>query len=323
MNAIRPFRPDDRAAVTDIRNADLPPHQRGTVREWEERDARMTGGEVFLRLCVGEPSPLAFLEVEDAGTFPGAQPGVCWMTLHVARNCRRQGLGSALYARALAFADERAARRLRTSFPERSGDEPALSFLSRRGFVEFERERPSYLDLAAYDPAPLASAVARAEALGIRLVAYADLPDTDENRHKLWRLDADLERDMPRNDTEPYEDVPFAQYVKQWTRPEWEPRAVILAVTPDGEWAGVTQLMFQQGTGVAWTNVTGVKREWRGRGIATALKARVMEAALARNCRIITTENDISNGPMIAINTKMGFVPDAPWLVYDKTLREG
>src|SRR5689334_16612913 len=87
VQAIRPFRPEDRAAVIAIKNADRPAHQQGTVEEWEAEDALRTGREVFLRLVVGEPV-VAYLSITDWGTLPGPMPGVCGFGLIVASTHR-------------------------------------------------------------------------------------------------------------------------------------------------------------------------------------------------------------------------------------------
>ncbi len=65
---------------------------------------------------------------------------------------------------------------------------------------------------------------------------------------------------------------------------------------------------------------TGVLPAYRGRGIAMALKLRAIEAAIARGCPLITTENHEDNAPMRAINRKIGFVPDSPGVSYSKAL---
>ncbi len=320
--SIRPFRPEDRAAIRTIQNQDRPLHQQNTVAEWERRDARMTGEEVFQRLVVPDPQTdqaIAYLNMEDLGTYPGAMPGVGEFDILVAPDYQRQGIGAMLYARVEGFAQERALRRMTTWFDIRTPDEPALAFLAKRGFAEQERAHPSVLHLATYDASQFAGAIEKAESHGITILSYADVPDTEANRQKLYELARVIERDMPRRDTDPYEDQPYDSWVKMFGRPEWDPKAMILADW-NGEWIGLTQLAFQESTNIGQTWITGVLKDHRGKGIATALKVRVMEAAQARGCPTVTTDNHEDNGPMLAINRKMGFVPDPPWVMYNKVL---
>ena len=320
--SIRPFRPKDRASIRAIQNLDRPLHQQNTVAEWERRDARMTGQEIYRRLVVPDPQTdqaIAYADIDDAGTYPGAFPGVCDFGIIVAPEHRQMGIGTMLYAEAEAFAKERTLRRMVTWFDIRTPDEAAIAFLEKRGFTEQERAFPSVLDLITYDPSQFTGAIEKAEAHGVQILSYADVPDTNDYRHKLYELARVIERDMPRRDTDPYEDQPYDAWVKMFTRPEWDPKAMILAES-DGEWIGLTQLAFQEATNIGQTWITGVLKEHRGKGIATALKVRVMEAAQARGCPTVSTDNHEDNGPMLAINRKMGFVPDPPYVQYNKVL---
>ncbi len=65
---------------------------------------------------------------------------------------------------------------------------------------------------------------------------------------------------------------------------------------------------------------TGVIREYRGRGIATALKLKISEYALKNGYSTIKTRNDSTNAPMLAVNTKLGFQRKVGWIMMEKTL---
>jgi RimJ/RimL family protein N-acetyltransferase len=59
--------------------------------------------------------------------------------------------------------------------------------------------------------------------------------------------------------------------------------------------------------GVLQQDDTGVIREYRGRGIATALKLKVIEYGKKNGYRVIKTWNDSVNEAMLAVNIKLGF----------------
>jgi GNAT superfamily N-acetyltransferase len=321
MYEIRPFEEADRAAVVEFQNQGYPAHRRHTVAEWERSDSRRTGKEVYRRLVAGSPA-IAYLEVVDASTTSWKMEAVCEMELHVAHEHRNKGMGGALYEQALEFARERNARRMVTWFMEHSPDEPAHAFLQHRGFKEQEREKGSSFDLAAFDFTPYEGVIEQVEQSGVHIFAYGDLEDNEENRRKLYDLVTRLTYDIPRRDTQPFIMPPFEEWIKHnLDRPEWAPDATILAEV-DGKWVGISQLMFKEGSNIGMTWLTGVLKEYRGRHIATALKLRAFEVARKRGCPVITTENHEDNGPMLAINRKFGFVPDPPYVVYNKVLRE-
>lgn len=312
---IRPFRDEDRPAVVAFQNARRPPHLQETVAEWERDDARRRPDEVRLQLCVGDP-PVAYLSAVDRGTSAYRKEGVCGFNLWVDGGHQRRGIGGALYARAERFAGERGLRKMATYVRLFGPDEPAVSFLAKRGFVEVDRDVPILLDLAAFDLARFPPAALG----GIRLLSLAEAGDTEENRRKTWALDGAVFRDIPTHDVHS-EFPPYEDWVKQLDGPEFDPRAVILAEDGgSGAWVGLSTLAFQEGTNIAWTPITGVLPDYRGRGIALALKLRVIQAAQARGCRLILTENHEDNAPMRAINKKLGFTPDAPGVSYRKDL---
>src|SRR3954454_16006397 len=126
MATIRQYREGDRAAVEGLGLA--------VIDWWNEGTA--------LHLVAGDP-PVAHLQAVDLNTVSARRPGQCHMRLIVDPVHRRLGIGGALYERALAFARERGAEQLQTAYTEHDAEEPAIGFLRRRGFEEFERYYPS------------------------------------------------------------------------------------------------------------------------------------------------------------------------------------
>ena len=311
---IRPFREDDRTAIIEGRNPHRPAHHQRSITEWKRDDARKSPEEVSLRLCVGEPA-FAYMNAVDRSTTPHRKPGVCGFDLWIVPEQWSETLADALYEKAAEFARSREAKRLTTYLTLFNPNDPLVPFLMQRGFTEVDRIVPVMLDLAAFkrnnfpSPAPA----------GIRFFSYAEASDTDENRRKLYALRVVLDQDVPTNEGHA-EPPPFEEWQKRFERPEQDPAALIIAASDAGEWVGLSQLGFQEGTNIGWTFLTGVRREYRGLGIAYALKLRAIDAAIARGCSLILTENHEDNAPMRAINRKLGFVPDAPAVSYSKDI---
>ena len=81
----------------------------------------------------------------------------------------------------------------------------------------------------------------------------------------------------------------------------------------DGEVVGYSSLLALAGQpGTLENQLTGVKRAWRGRGIAMALKREQARLAHEAGFERISTYNDEVNAPMRAVNTSLGFVPQPP-----------
>ena len=311
---IRPFQEGDRETITEYQNQVRPLHLQETVAEWERSDAVRPAEEVRLRLCIGEPAA-AYMSVVDRSTSVWCKPDVCSFTLEVDPNSRNQGLGSALYEQAAAFARQRGSARLQTFVRFYEPDEPAARFLEKRGFVEVDRTVPVMLNLTTFDREQFSTPAPE----GIRFFSYAEAGDTETQRHKLHALMTQVDRDIPTNDVLSEPPV-FEEWIKDMDRPEWDSAAVLLAADEAGHWIGLSQLGFQEHTSIGWTFLTGVLPEHRGRGIAYALKLRTIDAAIHRGCPLILTENHEDNAPMRAINKKLGFVPDAPAVSYSKDI---
>ena len=285
-------------------------------------DKRRNPETVELRLCIGDP-PIAYMDAADLNTTGFKMKDVVDFGIVVDHAHRRQGLGGLLYEKALEFARERGAKRLTTGFREWSSEEPAIAFLSQRGFAEMERDTPSFLDLTAWDPAPFQASVSQAAAYGARIFSYADAGDTEEHRHTLYDLQRDLIYDIPRRDEQPFTFEPYDDWLKfVMTRPDWRPDLLLLAEV-GGQWVAQCHVMPKMEfphVGMQW--LTGVLKAHRGQGIATALKVRAYELAREAGVTVMTTDNHVDNAPMLAINTKFGFQPEPSSVMYNKVLDE-
>jgi GNAT superfamily N-acetyltransferase len=60
----------------------------------------------------------------------------------------------------------------------------------------------------------------------------------------------------------------------------------------------------------AYNAFTGVLREYRGRGLAQALKLQTILLAKEEGMRYVRTHNDSNNTPMLAVNRKLGYKPE-------------
>lgn len=66
-----------------------------------------------------------------------------------------------------------------------------------------------------------------------------------------------------------------------------------------------------------YTGLTGVKRDYRRRGIATALKVKSIEVAQKDGFEFIETSNE-ENNPMFQLNLQLGYKPAPAWLRFNK-----
>ena len=119
----------------------------------------------------------------------------------------------------------------------------------------------------------------------------------------------------------PHEEAFTRATVEEWMEGNNSPRrphdGYFIAVTDTGEYVGVSFLK----TGpedVFYTGFTGVKRGWRRKGIATALKVRAISYAHKTGAHTIKTDNE-ANNPMYDLNMQLGFKPLPSWSDYIQT----
>ena len=70
------------------------------------------------------------------------------------------------------------------------------------------------------------------------------------------------------------------------------------------------------------TGLTGVRREYRRKGVATALKHTSLSWAKNQGYEWIRTDNAATNEGMLSINIRVGFKFMPAWLLFEKLLKE-
>ena len=228
-----------------------------------------------------------------------------WLQLDVLPDQRRQGIGGRLYAHMLALlCAEYDANELHATTTESRGD--SLRFLQERGFQVIKRDPQSRLDIAQYNFDPYRELARKIAAMGIELRTLSDLLRNDAQAlRKVYDLHQLLAHDVP--DPAQRTRVEFETWREGYTRknPYYIPQANFMAL--DGsDLLGMTSLWGDPSTGSLNTGLTGVKRPFRRKGIATALKLRTIAYAQAHGISVIKTSNNSENS-MYRLNLKLGF----------------
>lgn len=235
--------------------------------------------------------------VMSAGEFGGA-PGseLAFMTIRVLREARRQGVGTALYARASEHA--RFLGKSAAMVIVRHVDADSLAYYGARGFEERGRMQAVDLELASADVEVQVPA-------GIEIV----------------RATEELDRGVYSVALESMPDIPAAEPLEAGEFERWRARFLGDGVLRDcsflalegGRVVGFAILgLLDDETGDHW--MTGVARSARGRGVALALKQSQIVAAKASGLRVLRTQNDLANAAMRRVNEKLGYQRRFEWV---------
>jgi len=202
---------------------------------------------------------------------------------------RRCGVGTALL-RELVTHGERLDVSEASAHVE-GADPGGVAFAERFGFKETDREveQVRLLDGNVPAPSPLPD--------GVEVVSIAERPELLEQSFELAR--------------QGYEDmaVPWSVVVplEEWLRDEATLPGGSLVALAEDEIVGYSGLMDHDDDVVAEDGLTVVRRDWRRRGLARALKERELAWAAENGIREVITWTQTGNDAMRAANERLGY----------------
>jgi GNAT superfamily N-acetyltransferase len=248
-------------------------------------------------------------------------PDLLGCGLHVHPDHRRRGLGTRLLAELVRHAEAEGRARL---LGDTNGRVPAGdAFAAALGAVAKARGHVNHLLCAEADRHQLERWVAEGpdRAPGYRLLTW-DGPPTPQEHREAFR---DLVLVM---NTAPHDDLELNDFTvseEQQAANEAQMAAMghtswtVVAVAPDGAFAGFHDLTFTPTDTRAWVGSTGVRPEHRGHALGKWLKARLMLRLLDERPDVdsVRTGNADSNDAMLGINRAMGYRPLMSWAQWE------
>lgn len=212
-----------------------------------------------------------------------------------ARDERGRGVGTGLYRAVSEWARGRELEELEGAVKE--GEDESLRWVERRGFAETTRDSLLILELGEVQALPVDPPT------GIEIVSWAGRPELTEG---MYEVACEAYPDIPGNEDDVMESLD-EWLTHDMTGPGDFPEATFVALAGDEVvgWAKFS-LTRAQPT-MAWHDVTGVKRAWRGRGIAGALKRAEIAWAKAQGYERLQTMNEERTAPIRKLNERYGY----------------
>ena len=281
--------PDERLSL-EIYNA-VWPHEAVTMDEVRHYKASMTDHVDLVARVDGEPVGSVFAAIEPQ------RPELVTVLVTVLPEHRGRGAGTAFYRAISTWASDRERDVLEAVV---SDDDPeSMGFAERRGFVEDRREKGVVLHLSEIEPPRVEPPE------GIQIVTWAERPELARG---IYEVVLEAAPDIPGwedEQTEPFDDWLVHDMQGSGDRPE----ATFVALAGD-EVVGYAKFSLTAAQPkTAHHDLTGVKRAWRGRGIARALKATQIRWAKENGYEELRTRNDERNAPIRHLNREFGYRP--------------
>jgi mycothiol synthase len=281
--------------LVEIRNAAIPDDSIG-VEDHLGYLGSTRENETYLALDGARALGAALVALESVREVPFAQ---VW----VEPAARGRGAGSVLYEAVSRWAAARG--RTQLEVPVREGDLDSLAFALRRGFVEEKREAGLVLDLTKIEPPSLESPD------GVQIVTWAARPELAAG---IYEVVLEALPDIPGE--EDYVVEPFEDWLEHDMRGRGDkPEATFVALAGDDVIGYAKFSLTEVQPTTAHHDLTGVKRAWRGRGVASALKAAQIVWARENGFEQLCTRNDERNEPIRRLNERFGYRP-APGRIY-------
>jgi len=268
---------------------------------WPHEAVTMDEARHFKAATTAHADLVAWIGGEAPGSAVAAvmphRPDLVTLLLTVLPEARRRGIGTALYKAVSDWTREHGLDLLEAAVSDE--DPESLAWAERRGFAEERREKGVALRLAESDPPPVEPPE------GIEIVSWAERPDL---AHGIYEVALEANPDVPGFEdeiSEPFEDWLVNDMQGSGDKPE----ATFLALAGD-EVVGYAKFSLTAAQPkTAHHDMTGLKRAWRGRGIARALKATQIGWAKEHGYEELRTRNDERNAPIRHLNREFGYQP--------------
>lgn len=233
---------------------------------------------------------------------PWVEPGQVASVFCVHPDFRGQGVGGMILSYIEEWAIENQASVLSSIVMD--WIDGSLPYVEKRGFTLDAHLFELELAINQFDSSRYVDLAEQVKESGIQFVTLAELPG-EESERKLYELCVETSKDNPGQ----YGSLaPFDEWRKEFLSEDSREDWVFMAID-GGQFIGVTQLYRSKDEGVVYTNYTGVQKEYRGRGIAKALKLISIAEAIKNGAHTMTTDSEENNAPMQHINRSLGYLP--------------
>jgi len=321
MIEIKKFTATDRefkelARIDNLVNHDSINHPDDDKRDWKIRDKSL----IRDRLLLYNNKQLIGVLYYSQGRSENNR--TCFYTLNLDPSYNDKGYRELLYNKMLKAVQKFNCNKLLTGIYDHPNYKEHQKLLINNGFKLVQTNREYSCDIRKVDTKKYQSLIKKLESEGIYFYdSKEEMLDWPNHYKKLEELEWAYAQDFPIPDGVKQTRAPFEQFMKQINNYYENSYGADIVAVKDRKYIGATDIEVypKAEPHKGWTGGLGVLKEFRRKGIATALKIKAIEALLKKGVTEVRTDNE-ENNPMYKINVELGFKPVPFSLEYMKEI---
>ena len=307
---------EELARIDNLVNHDSINHPDDDKREWAIRDINL----IKDRLLLYQDSQLIGVMYYSQGRENNNR--TTFFTLNIDPAYNTQETKELLYNRMIEEIASFNSNKILTSVYEHPNYDSVKQFLIDNQFKLVQTNREYSCDITKINIKKYRPLIKKIESEGIKFYDSRDeLNQFSDHYRKLEQLIWTYSKDFPIPDGVEHTRMSFEQAMKIQIDFEENIYGTEIIAVYEGEYIGSTdiEVYYKIEPHKGWTGGLGVLKEFRRKGIATALKIKAIERLLQKRVTELRTDNE-ENNPMYKINVALGFEPVPFSLEYMKEI---
>jgi GNAT superfamily N-acetyltransferase len=156
------------------------------------------------------------------------------------------------------------------------------------------------------------------EELGIEIKTLRELDGDPDRNRKVYDLFWETFADVPKERA--IEPMDFDEWVDWTVNDPMVPHDGYIVAVHDLTYVGLSEFGRCRENDALEAGLVGVRRAYRGLGVALAMQLRAIAFAKAKGHPVIRTSTSVTNQPMLGLYTRLGFVAQPDWIQLEKRL---
>tara|TARA_Y100001970_G_scaffold142181_1_gene174940 strand:+ start:470 stop:1435 length:966 start_codon:yes stop_codon:yes gene_type:complete len=310
MISLQPFKATDKefkdlTRISNLINHDSIDHPDDEKNDWKLRDKSIIRDRLLLYNNDELIGALYYAQGRDGNNK------TAFFSIELNPEYNNNGYRELLYQKMLQKVKKFNCEKLHTSVYDHPNYKECKRLIDKHGFKLVQTNREYSCDITKVKTEDYKPLIDKLQSEGIEFYDSRDqLKDWDDHYKKLEKLQWTYSKDFPIPEGIEHTRLPFKEEMKHQIDFETNYYGTEIVAVHKGNYIASTDLSIypKSEPHKAWTGGLGVLKEYRRKGIATALKIKAIETLLKKGVTDVRTDNE-ENNPMYKINVALGFKP--------------